>query len=107
MKEDIHYTNLMLKLEKLEEKIGRLEKILLSDPTKEKSITPKDFSNFLEFHKEKTVDFKNFGSFHLGAVADSEETKYGCIWENLREEDRTKPMGISCPCKKCSAYSMS
>lgn len=30
MKEDIHYTNLMLKLEKFEEKIERLEKILLS-----------------------------------------------------------------------------
>ena len=63
MKEDgysqnTYYTNLMLKLEKLEEKIGSLEKILLSQPielktnfTIEKPITPEDFSEFLDFDK--------------------------------------------------------
>ena len=63
MKEDgysqnTYYTNLMLKLEKLEEKIERLEKILLSQPielktnfTIEKQITPEDFSEFLDFDK--------------------------------------------------------
>lgn len=63
MKEDMYsantyYTNLMLKLEKLEEKIGSLEKILLSQPielktnfTIEKPITPEDFSEFLDFDK--------------------------------------------------------
>ena len=52
--EDIHYTNLMLKLEKLEEKIGSLEKILLSRPTEvEPPITPEDFSKFLDFDKLK------------------------------------------------------
>lgn len=65
MKEDLYsqntyYTNLMLKLEKLEEKIERLEKILLSQPielktnfTIEKPITPEDFSEFLDFDKLK------------------------------------------------------
>ena len=65
MKEDIYsqnmyYTNLMLKLEKLEEKIGSLEKILLSrhielktNFTIEKPITPEDFSKFLDFDKLK------------------------------------------------------
>ena len=60
MKEDIHHTNLMLKLEELEEKIERLEKILLSQPielktnfTIEKPITPEDFSEFLDFDKLK------------------------------------------------------
>ena len=65
MKEDMYsqnmyYTNLMLKLEKLEEKIGSLEKILLSQPielktnfTIEKPITPEDFSKFLDFDKLK------------------------------------------------------
>ena len=65
MKEDgysqnTYYTNLMLKLEKLEEKIGSLEKILLSQPielktnfTIEKPITPEDFSEFLDFDKLK------------------------------------------------------
>ena len=63
MKEDgysqnMYYTNLMLKLEKLEEKIGSLEKILLSrhielktNFTIEKQITPEDFSEFLDFDK--------------------------------------------------------
>ena len=56
MKEDIHYTNLMLKLEKLEEKIGSLEKILLSRSASEygnKKIGAEDFSRFLDFDKLK------------------------------------------------------
>ena len=56
MKEDIHYTNLMLKLEKLEEKIERLEKILLSRSASEygnKKIGAEDFSRFLDFDKLK------------------------------------------------------
>jgi len=56
MKEDIHYTNLMLKLEKFEEKIERLEKILLSRSASEygnKKIGAEDFSRFLDFDKLK------------------------------------------------------
>jgi len=34
----------------------------------------------------------------------SGETK--CFFETLSPEDRNKPMGISCPCRKCSPYSM-
>lgn len=29
-----------------------------------------------------------------------------CFFQNLSPEDRNKPMGISCPCNKCSPYSM-
>lgn len=29
-----------------------------------------------------------------------------CVWDSIPEEDRGKPMGISCPCPRCSAYSM-
>lgn len=59
MKEDgysqnTYYTNLMLELEKLEEKIENLEKILLSRPIEvEPPITPEDFSEFLDFDKLK------------------------------------------------------
>ena len=67
MKEDmysqnIYYTNLMLKLEKLEEKIGSLEREikLRGRPIQmtpkfdiEKPITPEDFSEFLDFDKLK------------------------------------------------------
>ena len=54
--DDIHYTNLMLELEKLEEKIERLEKILLSRSAAErgnKKIGAEDFSRFLDFDKLK------------------------------------------------------
>jgi len=27
-----------------------------------------------------------------------------CMWDNIRPEDRNKPMGICCPCKKCSIW---
>lgn len=61
MKEDMYsqnmyYTSLMLKLEKLEEKIERLEKILLSRSASEhgsKKVGAEDFSRFLDFYKLK------------------------------------------------------
>lgn len=31
----------------------------------------------------------------------------GCLWNNLSPEDRMKPMGLSCPCPRCSPYSIS
>ena len=57
MKEDgysqnTYYTNLMIKLEKLEEKIERLEKILLSRSASEygnKKVGAEDFSRFIDF----------------------------------------------------------
>ena len=30
------------------------------------------------------------------------ETK--CLWDSIPVEDRMKPMGLSCSCRKCSAY---
>jgi len=30
------------------------------------------------------------------------ETK--CLWDSIPVEERMKPMGLSCPCRKCSAY---
>ena len=61
MKEDgysqnTYYTNLMLKLEKLEEKIERLEKILLSRSAgyeANRKVGAEDFSRFLDFDKLK------------------------------------------------------
>ena len=62
MKEDgysqnTYYTNLMIKLEKLEDKIGSLEKILLSRSSSSeygnKKIGAEDFSRFFDFDKLK------------------------------------------------------
>lgn len=51
MKEDIHYTNLILKLEKLEDRVERLEKILFTRPASEcgRKIGAEDFSRFFGF----------------------------------------------------------
>lgn len=27
-----------------------------------------------------------------------------CLWDSILVEDRMKPMSLSCPCRKCSAY---
>lgn len=27
-----------------------------------------------------------------------------CLWDSIPVEDRYKPMGLSCPCRKCSAW---
>ena len=34
------------------------------------------------------------------------ETESECVWDTLSPEDRNKPIGLSCPCKKCSPWSM-
>lgn len=33
--------------------------------------------------------------------------KISCYFDNLSPEDKMKPMSISCPCPKCSPYSLS
>ncbi len=30
-----------------------------------------------------------------------------CLWETISENDRLKPMGLSCPCPRCTPYSLS
>lgn len=37
--------------------------------------------------------------FRSGAIGDTK-----CLWDSIPVEDRMKPMGLSCPCRKCSAY---
>lgn len=31
-----------------------------------------------------------------------DKTKTECLWEKMSPEDRMKPMGLSCPCPKCT-----
>lgn len=37
--------------------------------------------------------------FRSGQIGDTK-----CLWDSILVEDRMKPMGLSCPCRKCSAY---
>lgn len=39
-------------------------------------------------------------------IAYNELGAYKCIFDNIPEKDRMKPMGISCPCPKCTPYCM-
>lgn len=111
------YSNMMIAFAKLEAKIDSLEqeiKVLnayVDTQLKNKyygaevvvteDIKPEHLSNFWNEKGETEVKFKNFGSFHLGATLDD-----NCIWETIPAEQRTKPMGLVCPCKKCTPYSM-
>jgi len=57
MKEDIHYTNLMLEFEKLNSRLDSLEEILgeyaCSTPIHNTTINAEEFSRFLDFDKLK------------------------------------------------------
>lgn len=37
--------------------------------------------------------------FRSGQIGDTK-----CLWDSIPVEDRMKPMGLSCSCRKCSAY---
>lgn len=57
--------------------------------------------------EESIARYKRFGwlSQEQPNYDITRETK--CLWEsmeNLSPEDRMKPVGLSCPCRKCSAY---
>ena len=41
-------------------------------------------------------------AYQQGAVLERK-----CLFDNLSPEDRMKPMSVSCPCPKCTPYSMS
>ena len=41
----------------------------------------------------------DISKFRSGQIGDTK-----CLWDSIPVEDRMKPMGLSCPCRKCSAY---
>ena len=44
-------------------------------------------------------DISKFRSGQIGNIADTK-----CLWDSIPVEDRMKPRGLSCSCRKCSAY---
>jgi|SRR5690554_2277053 len=87
------YMSLVERIEKLEGKVEALSKYV------DKQLQEKYFGNYEEGRKDayeqliQALERRNSG-----------ETK--CFFETLSPEDRNKPTGISCPCRKCSPYSM-
>lgn len=61
----------------------------------------KELEQSLERYKISQAPFTNgdFSKFRSGQIGDVK-----CIWDSLPTEDRYKPMCLSCPCPKCSAY---
>lgn len=64
----------------------------------------KELEESLALYKQSQYPFTNgdISKFRSGGIGNIPETK--CIWDSIPVEDRMKPMGLSCPCRKCSAY---
>lgn len=64
----------------------------------------KELEESLARYKQSQYPFTNgdISKFRSGQIGDIPETK--CMWDSIPVEDRMKPMGLSCPCRKCSAY---
>lgn len=61
----------------------------------------KELEESLNRYKISQIPWSNgdMSKFRSGAIGDVK-----CIWDSLPAEDRYKPMCLSCPCPKCSAY---
>lgn len=73
------------RMESIEDQLKEIRKEL------EESLARYKQSNYLFPDYSGPTPYKN-----------GQETK--CLWDNIPAEDRYKPMGLSCPCRKCSAY---
>lgn len=64
----------------------------------------KELRESLARYKQSPYPFTNgdITKFRSRAIGNIPETK--CIWDSIPVEDRMKPMGLSCPCRKCSAW---
>lgn len=89
---DVDYSLLMLKLEKFQARLEALEKEIqaIKQLTPIPSVWPNNPSD-LPKPRNPYRDLSNIP----------------CAFDNLPPEDRRKPMGISCPCPKCSPYALS
>lgn len=64
----------------------------------------KELEESLARYKQSQYPFTNgdVSRFRSGAIGNIPETK--CLWDSIPVEDRYKPMGLSCSCRKCSAW---
>lgn len=64
----------------------------------------------LNSYIDKQLREKYFGEGKVTNWATGKSTtgvgEQQCFFDSLPPEDRTKPMSISCPCRKCSPYSL-
>ena len=65
----------------------------------------KELDESLARYKNTQYPFTNgdVSKLRSGSIRNIPETK--CLWDSIPLADRYQPMGLSCPCRKCSAYS--
>lgn len=56
-------------------------------------------ARYYTYGKSYPFTHGDFSKFRSGQIGDTK-----CLWDSIPVEDRMKPMGLSCPCRKCSAY---
>lgn len=118
------YSNMMIAFAKLEAKIDSLEqeikvlnayvdtqlknKYYGTDVVVTGDVKPEHLSNF--WNEDRLREFDCIGDNSVPPKpffnVEKEENVILCIWETLLPEQRTKPMGLVCPCKKCTSHSM-
>ena len=59
----------------------------------------KELEESLARYKQSQTLYWDTRKFTNGTAGDTK-----CLWDSIPVEDRMKPMGLSCPCRKCSAY---
>ena len=61
----------------------------------------KELEESLARYKQSQYPFTNgdISKFRGGQIGDIK-----CLWDSIPVEDRYKPMSLSCPCKKCTAW---
>lgn len=117
------YTNIMIEFERLHARIDELEKSVAS-PVYNVTVDHRNSeqSRLQEILDEDKTEKPTQALLDLmsGKCGGWERAKLGegnfdgpqpvsvvssrCLWDNLSPEDRMKPMGLSCPCNKCSTY---
>ena len=61
----------------------------------------------LQAYVDTSLKEKYYGNSGAIGVAFTEVKSRPCVFDGMSKEDRMKPMCISCPCPKCSPYTLS
>ena len=79
-----------------------IEERMLSIDQELKEIS-KELEESLARYKQSQCPFTNgdLSKFRSGQIGNIPDTK--CLWDSIPVEDRYKPVGLSCPCRKYSA----
>lgn len=81
------------RMQKVEDELKQLRKEMEESIARYKAVQDGEKMPYYPFTHGDVSKFRS------GQIGDTK-----CLWESIPVEDRMKPMGLSCPCNKCSAY---